>query len=165
MTVPVWYSKAQSLLDIAEVPGTPSNSVIIRWAKALGGFVASFYTNDGIPWCGLFVAHCISSTISEEIPKNPLGAREWAKFGRKISKPRVGAILVFSRTGGGHVGFYAGESADAFLVLGGNQSDKVCYSWVAKNRLLSMQWPNTQPIIESGRVFYGKNGKLSTNEK
>ena len=56
-----------------------------------------------------------------------------------INDPRLAAVMVFWReslaSGKGHVGFYAGEDDSAYQVLGGNQSDKVCLTWVAKNRL------------------------------
>lgn len=166
MKKPEWYTLAQSLMHTREIPGKRSNPKILSWARAIGGWVKNFYRNDDIPWCGLFVAYCMQSTVDEPIVKNPLGARNWAQYGRQLAKPRIGAILVFSRRGGGHVGFYAGESKTAYLVLGGNQSNTVKYSWVAKSRLLrgGIRWPKTRKIIESGRVKHSKTGKLSRNE-
>lgn len=167
MKEPKWYTLAKSLRNTREIPGPRSNSKIIGWAKRLGGWVANFYRNDDIPWCGLFVAHCMSVAVpKEKIVKNPLGARNWAQYGRRLAKPRVGCILVFSRRGGGHVGFYAGETKTAFLVLGGNQSNNVNFKWISKRRLVAggMRWPKTVPIIESGRVMHSKTGKLSKNE-
>jgi hypothetical protein len=46
------------------------------------------------------------------VPGNPLGARQWEKFGNPAA-PRLGVVMVFwrkSQTSGlGHVGFYTGE--------------------------------------------------------
>lgn len=166
LNMPVWFDKAKTLINTAEIPGAKSNSKILGWAAAIGGWVKSFYTNDDIPWCGLFVAYCLNSTIVTKMPKNPLGARNWGWWGKKLTKPAMGAIMVFSRSGGGHVGFYAGESRNSYLILGGNQSNKVCYSWVAKNRLLDIRWPlevEVSPADNHIRL-YDESGRLSTNE-
>ena len=40
-------------------------------------------------------------------------------------------------SGKGHVGFYVGEDDEAYQILGGNQSDKVCLMWLGKDRFRS----------------------------
>lgn len=156
-----WLSTATGLLSTKETPGPQSNPTILQWAKDLGGWVSSFYKDDSIPWCGLFVAHCFSEA-NVRGPSNPLSALAWADWGVKTD-PKVGAVLVFKRTGGGHVGFYVGENDTAFLVRGGNQSDQVCDTWVAKDRLYACRWPEGYEIV-GGPVYLTKSGKLSTNE-
>jgi hypothetical protein len=42
------------------------------------------------------------------------------------------AVLVFERPGGGHVGYYFGEDATAYHVLGGNQGDAVTIARIAR---------------------------------
>lgn len=159
-----WLEEARRLQGVRETAGAKSNSVILGWANALGGFVRSYYTADDIPWCGLFVAHCIGLTLpSEPLPANPLSALAWAKFGREV-KPTPGAILVFSRTGGGHVGFYLGEDDTAFHVLGGNQSDQVNITRVAKARHVATRWPSTVALPTTGPVRMTVSGALSANE-
>lgn len=140
---PVWYEEARRLIGTKERPGRASNAEILMWAEDLD----IDYASDDIPWCGLFVAHCVGSQLPDEVlPTNVLGARNWGSFGRE-TRPRVGAIMVFwrgSRSGWqGHVGFYAGETASHYLILGGNQSDKVSVARIAKNRLLGARWPVT----------------------
>lgn len=98
-----------------------------------------------IPWCGAFVATCIRKAISSAVlPENPLGARNWLKFGTGI-EPVFGSILVFwrgSKSGWqGHVGFYHAEDDTHFHVLGGNQSNAVTVTRVSKDRLLGARWP------------------------
>ena len=73
-------------------------------------------------------------------------------------------MLVFTRSGGGHVGFYAGEDADAYHVLGGNQSDAVTIARIAKSRCIAIRWPSTAPAPVGGRVFSALAGTLSRNE-
>ena len=89
----VWYEEAGRQLGTREVPGPASNPKILQWAGQLG----IPYKGDDIPWCGLFAAHCVGSTFpGETLPVNPLGARNWAKFGSNC-KPVLGAVLVFWR--------------------------------------------------------------------
>jgi uncharacterized protein (TIGR02594 family) len=75
---------------------------------------------------------------------NPYWARNWLQFGRD-TKPVIGAVLIFVRGSGGHVGFAIGQDDTHFFVLGGNQSDAVTVARVAKSRLLGARWPLTYP--------------------
>lgn len=163
--LPVWYAEAQRLKGVRETPGAKSSAVILGWAAAFGGWVKSAYRDDATPWCGLFAGHCIGVTLPAEVlPSNPLSALAWAKFGEKLAKPSLGAICVFSRKGGGHVGFYAGEDAEAVHVLGGNQSDAVTITRVSKSRLVAYRWPLTAPAATGGAVARADTGALSRNE-
>ncbi|NLS00199.1 TIGR02594 family protein [Rhizobium sp. P38BS-XIX] len=162
---PAWMREARRFMGLKEIPGPRSNPTIITWAQKLGGWMKGYYTNDDIPWCGLFMAHCIGATLpSENLPSNPLGALNWSTFGKRLTVPVLGAILTFKRTGGGHVGLYAGENAKAFRVLGGNQGNSVSLSWVEKARLQDMRWPITGEAPIGGRVWLTIDGELSKNE-
>lgn len=159
-----WFQEAWRLLGVAERPGAASNPNIIDWAGDLG----IPYKTDDIPWCGLFVAHCIGSTLTTEaLPTNPLGARNWNRFGAPCGA-QPGAVVVFWRksptSGLGHVGFYAGEDGKAIHVLGGNQSDKVSVARVEKSRLIGYRWPATVPMGTGGPLKVDATGKISTNE-
>ncbi|MFC0710169.1 TIGR02594 family protein [Azorhizophilus paspali] len=160
-----WFEEARSLLGTKEILGHSNNPIILDWAEQLD----IKYPADEVPWCGLFVAHCIGATLPQEIlPRNPLGARQWETFGAR-TEPRFGAIMVFWRlskdSGKGHIGFYVGEDDTAYQILGGNQSDKVCLTWVAKNRLTSARWPKTAASLTTTFVrIESKNQNLSINE-
>lgn len=159
-----WMKIAKNLLGTDEVPGPGSNPVIVKWAKDMGGFTAKYYTSDDIPWCGLFVGHCIYEAKIPVTIENPLYARDWNDFGTKCS-PCFGAIMVFSRDGGGHVGFYVSEDSDAYHILGGNQSDSVNVTRVAKGRLLGARWPTQYlSLMKPEKIVKKFDGKLSTNE-
>lgn len=165
VTVP-WFGEATRLKGIHEKRNA---SVVLGFAKSLGGIIAKVYKNTDTAWCGLFVAHCISFAIpGEPLPANPLGARNWMKFGVPLSKGAKGAVVVFwrgSKSGyQGHVGFYAGEDSEAIHVLGGNQSDAVTITRVSKSRLLGYRWPSKVPLPEGGPVHLTANGNLSSNE-
>lgn len=161
-----WMAEAQSLLGTKEVLGNSDNPKILDWAHDLD----IKYSGDDVPWCGLFVAHCIGSTLLEEfLPTNPLGARRWQSFGAQI-KPRIGAIMVFWRetksSGKGHVGFYTGEDEIAYRILGGNQNDKVCFTWVGKDRFMNARWPVTAASLNIGTatVMMDRKKDVSTSE-
>lgn len=164
-TIP-WYDEAERLQGTAEVAGSGSNPIILDWADDLD----LHYKDDDIPWCGLFVAHCIGATLPDEVlPTNVLGARNWLHFGKQIG-PRLGAVLVFwrgTRQGWrGHVGFYSGEDSINYYVLGGNQSNMVNIAKISKNRLLGARWPITALRGEgAGKVAMSLSGRRSTNEE
>ncbi|MCI9879598.1 TIGR02594 family protein [Methylobacterium goesingense] len=156
--------EALALYGTKETPGAASNPAILAWARETG--VAGAYVNDGIAWCGLFVA-VVAKRAGFEPVKNPLWARNWATFGTKADKPSLGDVLVFERAGGGgHVGLYIGESATVFYVLGGNQGDAVSIAPIAKGRLLAVRrcpWKIAQPAgVRPIRLAV--TGALSTNE-
>jgi len=103
----------------------------------------------------------------EALPANPLGARQWERFGDS-TQPRVGAVMVFWRnskqSGFGHVGFYVGEDDDAYQILGGNQSDSVNLTWVGRNRFVSAHWPKSASKLTSLAVRKKRDEGLSSNE-
>lgn len=162
-SVPLWMAEAQRLKGVREKAGSGSNPVILQWADDLD----LHYPDDDIPWCGLFVAHCMRvGAAGDRRPANVLGARNWLQFGNSVA-PCYGSVLVFwrgSKSGWqGHVGFYAGEDNTAFHVLGGNQSNSVNIARVSKSRLLGARWPGSVPV-STKRVLLNADGTLSTNE-
>ncbi|WP_017444822.1 TIGR02594 family protein [Gayadomonas joobiniege] len=161
-----WMFAAHNLLGTQEQPGRGSNEAIIGWAQELE---MTSYDDDDIPWCGLFVAHCIAAQLPyEALPNNPLGARQWQHFGHSVT-PRFGSLMVFwrgSRDGWqGHVGFYWAEDEQAYQILGGNQSNAVTITRIAKNRLIDARWPTTGINSDAQIRIAANNGKLlSMNE-
>lgn len=148
---PKWLAHARTLIGTKEYPGKPSNPVIMTWAKKLAKFLGIKYTDDSIPWCGLFVTECMVE-VGIMPPKVPVRASSWAKWGQPLKNPVPGAVLVFTRNGGGHVGFYVSEDYKYFHVLGGNQSDAVNIAKIAKDRLTAIRWPESQPV--QGEAVY-----------
>ena len=121
-----------------------------------------------IPWCGDFVETCIGITLQREIlPTNPYLARNWQKFGQKVT-PTFGAVGVFwrgTRDGiEGHVAFLVGRGAGTYSILGGNQSNSISVTSIATNRLLSARWPLTVALPSAFNLPELKNGKISINE-
>lgn len=161
-----WFLEAQRAIGVKEDTGPGSNPLIIGWGKRL----KIAYGNDEIPWCGLFVAHCIGSQLPTEVlPANPLGARNWGRAGIACAVPQPGAIMVFWRksmaSGLGHVAFYVGEDANSYHVLGGNQGDAVSVTRMARDRFVAARWPTTAQRPAGGPRRLTPTGALSVNEQ
>lgn len=154
--------KAIELFGTKEIVGAKHNPVIMEWAKETG---LKQYTNDEIPWCGLFMA-VIMKRADREVVKDPLWARNWSKFGVESKTPMLGDVLVFSRESGGHVGIYVGETAQSYHVLGGNQGNAVSVVLIAKNRLIDCRRPPyTKQPLNVRKITLDSTGTItSTNE-
>lgn len=151
---------------LMEVVGKTNNVDIMRWAKEVG--VSGWYPDDETPWCGLFVGIC-AKRAGYAVRTDLLSAKSWATWGNPVEVKNASLfdILVFVRPGGGHVGFYVGESATAYLVYGGNQSNAVGFTWVLKSRLLTVRrcpWAIAQPK-NIRKIYVNETGEISTNEQ
>lgn len=162
MTTPElsWMVVATKLIGTKEIPGKANNKEILQWAKILE--LSKQYTEDSIPWCGLYTAYCLAEGGCEPI-KDPLWALNWAKLGTAV-QPAFGAIMVFKRTGGGHVGFAVGQDDNSYHILGGNQGDAVSVTRVSKSQFVAARWPSEHPNwYRPGLVTRSLNSKLSTS--
>lgn len=160
---PPWITEGRRVLGRHE---TRDNSFLREWLKSDGSTLGD---PAKLPWCGDFVETCIRLALPTEpfpgaLGQNPYWARNWNLLG-SASPELYGAILVFERDSGGHVGFGVGQDATAFYVLGGNQSNTVSIAPVAKDRLIGCRWPSTYartnrplPAMTRGTM------QLSTNE-
>lgn len=154
--------KAVELYGTTEIVGQQSNPVIMGWAKELK---LSQYTNDDTAWCGLYLG-IVMKRAEREVVKDPLWARNWAKFGVASITPMLGDVLVFERGSGGHVGIYVGETATSFHVLGGNQGNAVSIVLIAKSRLIACRRPpyKQQPLNVRKIIIDSTGVPVSTNE-
>jgi uncharacterized protein (TIGR02594 family) len=159
MSEPSWLKIARSYEGLKEIPGPRHNQTIIRWL----GKLKAWWSDDETPWCGVFVAHCMQESWLP-FPKFYMRAKAWSDYGSLLRRDRLapGAILVFDRAGGGHVGFYVGEDAGHYFVLGGNQGNAVNVMKLGKSRLVASRWPKGEPVI--GKPVYMNGGSVSTNE-
>jgi uncharacterized protein (TIGR02594 family) len=163
-TPPRLVREALALLGIIEIAGPGNNPVIINWAKETNTPADNWYNSDSIPWCGLFMA-VVAQRAEWPVVAEPLRALSWATFGKKVTKAVLGDVLTFKRKGGGHVGIYVGETLDSYYVLGGNQSDKVCMTRIAKARIYSINRPLYKVVPASAiQYVYTSQGTLSTDE-
>jgi uncharacterized protein (TIGR02594 family) len=166
--------QAVNLYGVEELAGMANNPVILGWAEEVaasdnvGAWLADFYTEDSVPWCGLFTAVCAVRAGAQAFNKC-LAAREWLHWGDQVEDgdAGLGDVLVFWRGDpagkSGHVGLYVGESADGefYHVLGGNQGDEVSIVKIPAYRLLGArrqpgEGGHGQRVIEGGRVTEGE---------
>lgn len=154
--------EALKLYGTKETPGPGDNDVILDWARETG--LAHIYNHDAVPWCGLFAA-VVAQRAGKAIPNGPLWALNWGHFGHDVPAAMLGDVLVFKRPGGGHVGLYVGEDAEAYHVLAGNQGDAVSISRIAKSRCVAIRRPDYHVKPANVRVIHlAADGALSTNE-
>lgn len=159
---PLLVKEMLKLYGTKEVPGSGDNPEILAWAREIG--VGKVYVHDSIPWCGL-VMGVAAKRAGKPIPATPLWAKAWANFGVSTKVAMLGDVLVFSRDGGGHVGVYVGQDNAAYHVLGGNQSDQVNITRIAKSRIFAIRRPAYINQPANVRVIkLAANGILSKNE-
>jgi uncharacterized protein (TIGR02594 family) len=164
---PPWLADARAYLGTTEIPGPKHNAKIVQWWVD----IRAAFRDDETPYCAAFVGamlerHGIVSTRSA-------AARSYAKWGTKIDRPAVGAIVVFSRPGSswsGHVGFAVGrDHAGNVMCLGANQGNTVSIRPFVPSRVISYHWPTDWLyLIDEGWTLplplLASNGRLSQNE-
>jgi uncharacterized protein (TIGR02594 family) len=162
---PSWLKIARSYLGQKEVKGPHHNPHVLRWWSETG----APFKDDETPWCGAFVG----GVMVEDGRKPQAGgasAVSWNRYGTKLDKPAVGAIIVFWRkspsSGLGHVGFIVGKDKDGnLMVLGGNQGDAVSIMPKGTERVLGYRWPGIYPYAERFNLPLLKaNGTISQSE-
>lgn len=161
----IWFDVAQSLIGTREIVGPKHNPTILVWAKKLGSKVLGInITDDEFAWCGLFVAHCIAEAGITPAPF-AVRASSWETWGFNLRADRLapGAVLVFKRPGGGHVGFYVGEDKDCYHVLGGNQGNAVSITRIEKARCVARRWPKDVAVFDAP-VWVNAKGTISKDE-
>ncbi|MCY1704472.1 NlpC/P60 family protein [Pannonibacter sp. SL95] len=160
---PSWLTVARSKMGLHE---RRNRGGLMAWLRSDGKTLGD---PSRLPWCGDFVETSLALALTNEVlPTNPYLARNWLTFGVKLARPSVGAVAVFwrgSRTGSsGHVGFYVGEDATHYHILGGNQSNMVSIARIARDRLLGFRWPASVPLPLTGPVALTAEGQVTTNE-
>lgn len=154
-----WLTWMRANTGLREIPGARSNPLILGWIHELAarwprlGPNINWYRNDDTPWCGLGMAEAVGIGAGYAPPDAPLGAINWGpggwKEGQRLKVPVVGAVMVFSRTGGNHVSCYEGQDATRYRIRGCNQSNMINETWIDKKRLKYVMWPRGHPVPEA----------------
>ena len=105
--IPKWLQIAREELGQAEIPGPKSNPRIVEYLKStdLG---PPDDQQDETPWCSAFVNWCIKQAGLKGT--NSAAAASWRHWGVELEDGRLGCVVVMTRPGGNHVGFYEGEN-------------------------------------------------------
>lgn len=130
-----WYEVARRELGVKELQGIADNPRIVEYHAT----TTLRATDDEVPWCSSFVNWVVKK--AGYVGTRSAAARSWASWGVKIDKPVKGCIVVLTRTGGGHVGFYEDGDDHTISVLGGNQDDAVNVRKYRSSRLLAYVLP------------------------
>jgi uncharacterized protein (TIGR02594 family) len=141
---PRWLSVARGYIGQREIKGKKHNPLILKWWKD----IKQQFVDDETAWCSAFVGGVLKECGIK--PANSGWARSYEKWGLPLDRPQAGAIVTFSRNGGGHVGFVVGQNEHSISVLGGNQRDAVNITKFAKNskalKITSYRWPFGEPL-------------------
>lgn len=139
---PSWLIEARKHLGLSEVKGAAHNAEILKmWRDIKRGGIK----DDETPWCAAFLGAMlervgIRSTRFES-------AKSYLQWGVTLTNPVVGCVVIFSRDGGGHVGFFLGyDEKGNLMILGGNQSDGVTIRAFPVERATGYRYPATLPI-------------------
>lgn len=162
---PLWLSVARAFEGLTEIPGPQSNPVILRWARDIG--VPAYFNDDDIAWCAVYANRL---AMALQFPLSGTGyqllrARSFVTWGQPLPAPALGAWMVFNRPEGAHVGLYLGERPDAYRVHGGNTSNAVGATWIAKSRLIAVRWPTGVPLPTAGRLLLGDDGQQRSGDE
>jgi len=140
MSRPAWLRQASKHLGLKEISGPRHERKIIQFFKDVGH---AWVTDDETAWCAAFAGACLERAGIRS--SRALNARSYLTWGRKLTTPKVGCIVVFSRGSSawqGHVAFYLSETKLSVRVIGGNQSNAVTIANYSKAKLLGYRWPD-----------------------
>ncbi|MGS3144141.1 TIGR02594 family protein [Aeromonas sanarellii] len=154
-----WLDEARKHLGLKEMKGPKHAQAILDMWKAIkrGGI-----KDDETPWCAAFVGACLERVgiLSTRFES----AKSYLSWGEKLDRPVLGCVVVFTRDGGGHVGFVVGKSTSGnLLVLGGNQGDEVNIREFPLTRVTGYRWPLNEPM-PVGDLPVGTPAQLSQGE-
>jgi len=154
-----WIEKARANIGETEIKGSQHNPLILQWWHEVkrGGI-----TTDEVPWCAAFVGAMLEESGIQSTRFE--SAASYANWGIELQEPIYGCVVVFTRNGGGHVGFVVGQTEDGrLLVLGGNQGDMVCIKAFPTDRVLAYRWPEGQDQLDIAGLPIG-DAATSTGE-
>lgn len=160
MNDPAWLVEALRYVGVKEIPGKRHHPKILEWWKKIrrGGI-----KSDEVPWCAAFTGAMLENVgiVSSRFES----AKSYLDWGIPLRTPVRGCIAVFTRTGGGHVGFVLADDGNGrILVVGGNQGDAVTIAPFEKSRVVSYRWPKAVPVPTQPLPVIGSTQKSSTNE-
>ncbi|EPG4957809.1 MAG: TIGR02594 family protein [Citrobacter sp.] len=155
---PRWLVEGRKYIGQMEINGPRHNPLLLQFWKDIH---RAGIKDDETPWCAAYVGSMlervgIKSTRFES-------AKSYLNWGVELREPAYGCVVVFSRDGGGHVGFVVGQHQNGdLMVLGGNQSDAINIRAFSRSRVTSYRWPVNEP--RDSRLLPLMNGTSSVKE-
>ena len=127
---------------VAEAPvsafGSFSGSALVADARR---YLGTNPTNRRTLWCGAFMDKILRDTGHRGGGNLATG---YLHYGRRISGPRVGAIAVMYRRGGGHVGVVSGVDPNGNpIIVSGNHNNTVAESVYPRSRIAAYVEPGS----------------------
>ncbi len=105
--------------------------------------------DDKAAWCSSFV-NWVYGQVGIEGTRSAL-ARSWLDWGRDLSSPIKGCVVVLEReeptSWKGHVGFYLKTQGDKIYLFGGNQLGEVREHFYPVSSVLAYRWPLNVEMI------------------
>jgi len=135
----LWLKIAAGETGVREIAGPEINPKIVEYFRT----ITSTSTDDEIPWSSSFVNWCIKQAGLQGT--NSAAALSWLHWGRELSQPFQGCIVVMrdgNKPTQGYVGFYWGEEGERVLILGADKRNNVSVGAYPKAKVLSYRWPN-----------------------
>ncbi len=119
--------------------GSSGNSSLVAEARRYLGGNPTGWAHD---WCGRFMNLVLERTGHRGTGSN--FALSFARYGRRLPGPQVGAVAVMARQGGGHVGVVSGVLPNGNVkVISGNHGHRVAESVYSRGRILAFILPTT----------------------
>lgn len=155
-----WIVEAKRHLGLTEIQGQEHSAEILQmWRDIKRGGIKS----DETPWCAAFVGACLERVGIKSSRFE--GAMSYLTWGIPLTAPIYGCVVVFSRTGGGHVGFVVGEDEKGrIMVLGGNQSNAVSIAPFDTSRATGYRWPDGVSMHSESLPIIASTAESSANE-
>ena len=135
---PAWLAVAFKEIGQKEIPGLTDNPRIMDYFRSIRG--STIYRDDVHDWSSPFVEWALEQT-GKFGPQN-IKPVSWLNWGKPVSVPRVGSVVVLNFSGLPHVGFYFGDEGEVIAVLGGNQDDEVRVSRYPKSAVKGYREPD-----------------------
>jgi uncharacterized protein (TIGR02594 family) len=136
----IWLNKAKSYLGTKEIVGKENNPTIVKMYSNVG---FPEVKDDETAWCAAFIGSVLKEAGYPHMKS--LAARSYLKYGKKLTEPKEGCIVVFWRGKPdgwqGHVAFVTRFDDKWIWALGGNQSNAVTEQKFDRKKVLGYRWP------------------------
>lgn len=136
---------ALSYVGLKEVKGVRHNPTILGWLREFGKNIGRWgKSRDETPWCAVFVSHvldaCGFATTGSALAASYLTYGKPGTFAPGdvivLQRRRKDKDTVNGSMAGNHVAFLIRTTRSHYLVVGGNQKDKVSKRWYSKKNYL-----------------------------